>query len=154
MIESIMEINLKGPIALDRSITQMDQEHPHNLFEEDSLNILDQHFPEGLNLSHQSSKTLNYHINEKQSEKAAEEIDKFLDNLLIENAQLGPVGFHVLLALYILVICIGTLGNVIVLIAISCKKSMRTPHNFFIASLAVSGMLPVMLYFHHSFKCL
>ena len=143
-----IELNLKMPKIEDISIGQIDEESLDNLFETELLNTIDEYFPEGTNLSQKSLNDIGYIGNEKQSEKLSvdEEIEEFLDNLLVGNTQLGPAGFYILLVLYILVICIGTFGNVIVLIAISWKRSMRTPHNFFIAALAVSGMLSVMLH--------
>ena len=56
------------------------------------------------------------------------------------SSKLGTTGFYTLLIIYILVICVGISGNLLVLIAVMWRQSMRTPHNFFIAALALSDL--------------
>ena len=75
--------------------------------------------------------------NSEEFKNVSIEIDEILSDL--EASDVKSPGYYVLLILYILIIIIGITGNVTVLMAIFCKKSMRTPHNLFIAALAVSG---------------
>ena len=71
------------------------------------------------------------------------DIVKQIESILsdFESSESKSVGFYVLLVLYAIIIFIGISGNCTVLVAIFCKKSMRTPHNLFIAALAVSGKI-------------
>ena len=71
------------------------------------------------------------------------DIVKQIESILsdFESSESKSVGFYVLLILYAIIIFIGISGNCTVLVAILCKKSMRTPHNLFIAALAVSGKI-------------
>ena len=77
--------------------------------------------------------------NSEEFKNATYEIENILSGL--ETVQVKSIGYYVLLILYTIIIFIGILGNITVLMAILCKKSMRTPHNFFIAALAVSGKM-------------
>ena len=77
--------------------------------------------------------------NSEEFKNVSNEINEILSDL--ELSEVKSLGYYVLLILYTIIIFIGISGNVTVLMAIFCKRSMRTPHNFFIAALAVSGML-------------
>ena len=77
--------------------------------------------------------------NSEEFKNVSIEIDEILSGL--DKSEVKSVGYYVLLILYTIIIFIGVSGNVTVLMAIFCKKSMRTPHNFFIAALAVSGKI-------------
>ena len=60
----------------------------------------------------------------------------------LESPNVTSPGLYLLCIVYIIVIVVGISGNITVLIAILWKRSMRTPHNLFIAALAVSGKSP------------
>ena len=77
--------------------------------------------------------------NSEEFKNVSIEIDEILSGL--DKSEVKSIGYYVLLILYTIIIFIGVSGNVTVLMAIFCKKSMRTPHNFFIAALAVSGKM-------------
>ena len=77
--------------------------------------------------------------NSEEFKNVSIEIDEILSGL--DKSEVKSIGYYVLLILYTIIIFIGVSGNVTVLMAIFCKKSMRTPHNFFIAVLAVSGKI-------------
>ena len=66
-----------------------------------------------------------------------EQVEHILSDLESPNAT-SP-GLYLLFIVYLIVIVVGISGNITVLIAILWKRSMRTPHNLFIAALAVSG---------------
>ena len=66
-----------------------------------------------------------------------EQVEHILSDLDSPNAT-SP-GLYLLFIVYLIVIAVGISGNITVLIAILWKRSMRTPHNLFIAALAVSG---------------
>ena len=57
----------------------------------------------------------------------------------LESPKVTSPGLYLLFIVYLTVILVGISGNITVLIAILWKRSMRTPHNLFIAALAVSG---------------
>ena len=69
-----------------------------------------------------------------------EQVEHILSDL--ESPNVTSPGFHLLFIVYLIVILVGISGNITVLIAILWKRSMRTPHNLFIAALAVSGKNP------------
>ena len=78
----------------------------------------------------------------------ADDIQELVHDMLLGNSQFeGSFGYYLLLVLYIVVICVGVSGNVTVIIAVLWKKSMQTPHNLFIAALAVSGNIKYKLCF-------
>ena len=54
--------------------------------------------------------------------------------------------FYSILCLYIVVILIGSMGNILVLIAVFGRKSMRTAHNSFIGILAFSDFILCIIY--------
>ena len=70
-----------------------------------------------------------------------EQVEHILSDL--ESPNVTSPGFHLLFIVYLIVILVGISGNITVLIAILWKRSMRTPHNLFIAALAVSGKNPL-----------
>ena len=61
-----------------------------------------------------------------------------ISNLFI--FQLNPVSFYSLLVMYVVVIVVGISDNLLVLVAVMWRPSMRTSHNFFIAGLALSDL--------------
>ena len=67
-----------------------------------------------------------------------EQVEHILSDLESPNVTSSP-GLYLLFIVYSIVIVVGISGNITVLIAILWKRSMRTPHNLFIAALAVSG---------------
>jgi hypothetical protein len=78
-----------------------------------------------------------------EDNKISTDIVKQIESILsdFQSSESKSVGFYVLLVLYAIIIFIGISGNGTVLVAVLCKKSMRTPHNLFIAALAVSGKI-------------
>ena len=59
---------------------------------------------------------------------------------MVSHFQLSRESFWSLLVIYILAILVGIFGNGLVLVAVLWRPSMRTPHNFFIAALALSDL--------------
>jgi hypothetical protein len=51
----------------------------------------------------------------------------------------SPVAYYIITALFVIFICIGVIGNVVILVGIVSKKVMRTARNYFIVILAMSG---------------
>ena len=135
-----IEPNFKEHTSGARDSLNIDSEEFKNMFNIGLLDSIEEYIEE---YSIENANFTNTSFNSLEDKAinhiSIQQIEEILSDL--GNTQLGPVGFYVLLVLYILVICIGISGNVIVLIAILWKQSMRTPHNFFIAALAVSGML-------------
>ena len=69
-----------------------------------------------------------------------EQVEHILSDL--ESPNVTSPGLYLLFIVYLIVIVVGISGNITVLIAILWKRSMRTPHNLFIAALAGSGKSP------------
>ena len=91
------------------------------------------------------------------SEFGATNLSAFLEDIKRDISvgnkdQINRVCFYVTLVLYIVVISIGSCGNVLVVIAVFWRKNMRTVHNSFIGTLAFSDFflcivsLPVNLW--------
>ena len=76
-----------------------------------------------------------------------EQVEHILSD--IESPNVTSPGLYLLFIVYLIVIVVGISGNITVLIAILWKRSMRTPHNLFIAALAVSGKIPRILKNEH-----
>lgn len=73
-----------------------------------------------------------------------EDLENFIDSLrdnINGNTRLNATQFYTMLVLYVMVICVGVSGNTLVVCAVLWRQSMRTPHNLFIAALAVSDLL-------------
>ena len=79
-------------------------------------------------------------ISQNNEPNLFEQVEHILSDL--ESPNVTSPGFHLLFIVYLIVILVGISGNITVLIAILWKRSMRTPHNLFIAALAVSGKSP------------
>lgn len=66
-----------------------------------------------------------------------------LDPVLIEsftrNRSIDGPWYHILILLYSILIIFGSLGNILVVIAVVRKPLMRTARNLFILNLAISG---------------
>ena len=76
-------------------------------------------------------------ISENNEPNLFEQVEHILSDL--ESPNVTSPGLYLLFIVYLIVILVGISGNITVLIAILWKRSMRTPHNLFIAALAVSG---------------
>ena len=81
-------------------------------------------------------------ISQNNEPNLFEQVEHILSDLESSNDTSSP-GLYLLFIVYLIVIIVGVSGNITVLIAILWKRSMRTPHNLFIAALAVSGKIPV-----------
>ena len=79
-------------------------------------------------------------ISENNEPNLFEQVEHILSDL--ESPNVTSPGLYLLFIVYLIVIVVGISGNITVLIAILWKRSMRTPHNLFIAALAVSGKRP------------
>ena len=129
--------------------SKLDAKHFLNNKKEDDKDIFDIGFSEIMqeyekgNLKEQRNITNHLYNISANSSKINTAIFSEIENILseFEKSKVSPIGSYVLLVFYIIIILIGISGNVVVLIAILWKRSMRTPHNFFIAALAVSGKL-------------
>ena len=77
-------------------------------------------------------------ISQNNEPNLFEQVEHILSDLESPNVTSSP-GLYLLFIVYLIVIIVGVSGNVTVLISILWKRSMRTPHNLFIAALAVSG---------------
>lgn len=63
-------------------------------------------------------------------------MDQYLHNRAIESPW-----YHLLIAMYSVLIVFGAMGNIMVVIAVVRKPIMRTARNLFILNLAISGEL-------------
>ena len=79
-------------------------------------------------------------ISQNNEPNLFEQVEHILSDL--ESPKVTSPGLYLLFIVYLIVILVGISGNITVLIAILWKRSMRTPHNLFIAALAVSGKIP------------
>lgn len=61
-------------------------------------------------------------------------VEQYLHNRAIENPW-----YHLLIAMYSVLIVFGAIGNIMVVIAVVRKPIMRTARNLFILNLAISG---------------
>lgn len=59
----------------------------------------------------------------------------------VKNRSVGDVTFYTLIAIYAVLICFGSLGNGLVVLAVLRKAPMRSARNMFILNLAVSDLL-------------
>ena len=82
-------------------------------------------------------------ISQSNERNLFEQVEHILSDLESPNVTTSP-GLYLLFIVYLIVIIVGISGNITVLIAILWKRSMRTPHNLFIAALAVSGKSPLI----------
>lgn len=66
-------------------------------------------------------------------------IDTFLLDSYQRNRSIENPAYTILIILYSCLIVLGTMGNILVVLAVVRKPSMRTARNMFIVNLAVSG---------------
>ncbi|XP_022918568.1 neuropeptide F receptor [Onthophagus taurus] len=69
------------------------------------------------------------------------QFDNDLVSKYMNNRAVGEPAFAVLIILYSILILIGALGNMLVIVSVIRKPSMRTPRNMFIVNLAISDLL-------------
>lgn len=75
-----------------------------------------------------------------------------LDPVLIErftrNRSIDGPWYHVLILLYSVLIIFGSLGNILVVMAVVRKPIMRTARNLFILNLAISGKFKIYIHMY------
>lgn len=70
-------------------------------------------------------------------------MDPVLMDQYLHNRSIGSPWYHLLIAMYGVLIVFGAMGNIMVVIAVLRKPIMRTARNLFILNLAISGELPM-----------
>lgn len=72
-------------------------------------------------------------------------MDPVLMDQYLHNRSIGSPWYHLLIAMYGVLIVFGAMGNIMVVIAVLRKPIMRTARNLFILNLAISGELTMCL---------
>ena len=103
-----------------------------------TLNSLD--FSENTSILHENTSS-SLSIPRAFESNSLEDILEGIKGRISGEWELSGAVFYVLTTLYILVILTGAFGNLMVLFAILYRKTMRTAHNSFIGTLAMSDFL-------------
>lgn len=69
----------------------------------------------------------------------SKQLDKLLIDKFQRNRNIEDPAYHILMAMYFILIVVGAVGNILVVVAVVRKPIMRTARNMFIVNLAVSG---------------
>lgn len=69
----------------------------------------------------------------------SKQMDELLINKFQRNRNIEDPAYHILMAMYFVLIVFGAVGNILVVVAVVRKPIMRTARNMFIVNLAVSG---------------
>lgn len=102
----------------------------------------------GLNFSKLSTNNLYDGSGSNETFQQDNDLQDFLNDLrghISGESEVSRVVFYTLMTMYIVVILAGGCANALVVLATLCRKSMRTGHNSFIGTLAMSDFLLCMI---------
>lgn len=127
--DSAMSLSLKtGTIDMLNSLTALE-----SLDSSDGSSSLD--YLETPDFSNQNTAAINNTTNSSDSIQ----LDPVLIERFTRNRSIDGPWYHILILLYCVLIIFGSLGNILVVVAVVRKPIMRTARNLFILNLAISG---------------
>ncbi|XP_064550753.1 neuropeptide F receptor isoform X3 [Drosophila montana] len=91
--------------------------------------------------SHSNMTMLLLNSTSNESNLMPADMDPVLMDQYLHNRAIGSPWYHLLIAMYSVLIVFGAMGNIMVVIAVLRKPIMRTARNLFILNLAISDLL-------------
>ncbi|XP_030562753.1 neuropeptide F receptor [Drosophila novamexicana] len=93
------------------------------------------------NISHSNMTMLLLNSTNNESNFMPADMDPVLMDQYLHNRAIESPWYHLLIAMYSVLIVFGAMGNIMVVIAVVRKPIMRTARNLFILNLAISDLL-------------
>ncbi|XP_032294995.1 neuropeptide F receptor isoform X2 [Drosophila virilis] len=93
------------------------------------------------NISHSNMTILLLNSTNNESNFMPADMDPVLMDQYLHNRAIESPWYHLLIAMYSVLIVFGAMGNIMVVIAVVRKPIMRTARNLFILNLAISDLL-------------